>query len=262
MLVIMAAGKGTRMGLPEGVNKCSLPLSENKFDTSVNRLIKQFNQTVNVVVVGYGAESVTDSIDLGYLSSSSLTKIHIVHNPLATNFGSGYTLYCAKEYIKNYCIEGDDPVCYFAEGDSVYSDEVVNKFMCSRDSSVLVRSPCYLSNRSVAVLDRFCQVQSMIYDTSHKFNFQELSKIQCKDGIEVSESMQLWKICGTRAKKSFVDKLTRDPRGTNLSPFLEIASEGLFKTCYISDEFSEGWANLNTKEDYEKTKQLIQEGKL
>lgn len=262
MLVIMAAGKGTRMGLPEGINKCSLPLSENKFDTSINRLIKQFKQTVNVIVVGYGAESVVNSIDSGYLFSNPLTKIHIVHNPLSETCGSGYTLYCAKEYIESYCIKGDDPVCYFAEGDSVYSNEVIDEFMNSEDSSVLVRSPRYLSNRSVAVLDRGRRVQSMIYDTSHEFNFQELSKIQCKDGIEVSESMQLWKICGTRVKKSFVDKLVEDPHSTNLSPFLEIASEGLFKTHYLGDEFSEGWANLNTKEDYEKTKQLIQEGKL
>lgn len=258
----MAAGKGTRMGLPEGVNKCSIPLSRNKYDTTINRLIKQFDQEVNVVVVGYGAESVINSISPDYLGGDSSKKVHIVHNPLSEICGSGYTLYCAKELINNYCITGDEPCCYFAEGDSMYSDEIVDEFCYKTSSSVLIRSPRYLSSRSVAVLERDRRVLSMIYDTSHQFNFQELSKINCNDRIEVYESMQLWKICGDQAKKTFIDNLTNNPYSTNLSPFLDLIPEGLLETHYMSNDCSERWINLNTKEDVKTAKQLIKEGKL
>ena len=64
LVIILAAGKGSRMGLPEGQSKCGV-IVPGLNRSSVDRLIDQFylrGERQFVVVLGYGAESVVESI--------------------------------------------------------------------------------------------------------------------------------------------------------------------------------------------------------
>lgn len=264
MLVIMAAGQGSRMNLGEGINKCSMILPGINM-TSIDRLISQFDQKINILVVGYGSQSIIDN-----LKESTLESItRIIYNPYYDKYGSGYSLSCALDSISYYIKNDDDPI-FFVEGDSVYSDDVVSEFKydssrlsSSEEGSVLVRNPSYLSDSSVLVISNNTDhVLSFVYDPSHTIDFSAYGMISNTDGINFYDSMQLWSI-GRDARSEFIKNIVPtnhlinigNPNKTNLYPFIRYNNMSI--NYFYDDPNKTNWVNLNTREDINKVKEVI-----
>lgn len=182
MVVILAAGQGSRMGLEEGVSKCSVKLPDGR--SSVRRLIDQFKslgETKFVVVIGYGSDSVVKSV-----GTDHQVDVSYVYNGNYSDRGCNYSLACAEGSI-----DSRENVIV-VEGDLVTSDDNLQTIVDSTESAVLVRPPCFLSEKSVAVIcdDDCTQVLKFVYDKSHHFKMQDLPEIFS----QVFDSSQVWKI--------------------------------------------------------------------
>lgn len=257
MVIIMAAGRGSRMGLKEGTSKCSIHLDDFTKVCSVSNLINKFlrlgideNFTV---VVGYSSTHLVDSINRSKDKSANVTYIY---NNFWEDYGSGYSLSTAWSTIQE-----DEPL-YVVEGDSVFSRDNLSLISSCQNSSCLVRSKSYLSNRSVAVLTNSDRVSAFVYDSTHSVDFSELSETN----LEVYDSMQLWKVSPSDTKlfKTILERIDRNYNEggssgfkdqTNLVPFNRMIN--LTPMNFVETNDPEGWVNLNTKEDIKKAKYLV-----
>lgn len=252
MVVIQAAGKGNRMGLPEGISKCSITIDPISGASSVVLLIEQMRRVCGekefIIVLGYGADSVVKSIK----ESLSYKDINIkyMYNPRYED-GCYFTVECAYPSL----LSGESPV-YFIEGDSIYTDSVVREIHKDQRSCSAVRCYDYLTTRSVAVLQSstFSPVSLYVYDPTHEIEMSQFHKL----GVNVYDSMQLWKITDkVLLKESFEelkDQSDRIPNeATNLLIFNQYISHGgKIIPRLVSDP--DGWINLNTKEDVERAR--------
>lgn len=258
MVVILAAGKGSRMGLKEGVSKCAVPLPGSDQLTSVSRLINQFylyGHREFVVVIGYGgnAVAITTEVPTG-------ANVHFVYNPCYLGNGCGYSVACGASLAPSYIKDTYNMI--IVEGDTVTSNDNI-KYLCTDQkgrSTVLCRSSEYLSDRSVAVLadQRTQRVLRFIYDQKHKFDFKNISNVDC-----FYDSCQMWKFSYADAllisEKFNEYKLIADqnPFGAQDSGVFVI-NQNLFEIDMKARECAkpEEWINLNTKEDFDKLANL------
>lgn len=258
VVIIMAAGRGSRMGLKEGMSKCSICLDDFTKVGSVSNLINQFlrlgidkNFTV---VVGYASTHLVNSINR---SKDKGVNVTYVYNNFWEDYGSGYSLSTAWSTIQ------DDEPLYIVEGDSVFSDHNLNLISSYSVSLCLVRGKDYLSSKSVAVLSHGIKVMAFLYDSTHMTDFSTFTQTN----LDTYDSMQLWKINRDDVKqfKRILKDINQDYLNygssgfkdqTNLTPLNRMISHGL-SISYIETDDPDGWVNLNTKKDIEKAKNLI-----
>lgn len=236
MVIILAAGRGSRMGLPDGISKCSIEING---ETPVNRLIRQFREQGEEkfkVVIGYGADSVIQSLK---------EDCELVYNRFHSILGCAYSLSCVD-------IEKEGTV-YIVEGDSIFSDENIHCICRSMSTSVLARSPEYITERSVSINNHARPDTTFNYDKTHKYAFK------CDD----YESMQLWKIKGVDVTKlSTVLKIYHNSCSKIGEGYSD--ASGVFPLnlmcsyfCPVVSPDPEGWINLNTEDDIKKAKEMI-----
>lgn len=255
LVIILAAGKGSRMGLPEGQSKCGV-IVPGLNRSSVDRLIDQFylrGERQFVVVLGYGAESVVESI------SNHADDINFVYNPFYESKGCGYSLSLVGPYLR----PSNDNIVYILEGDSIYSDRNIDTICSGVLSGSLVRSSNYLSKRSVGVIcneanlhdENYQKIISYVYDQSHQSDFESVKNL-FKDGYSLYESMQLWKITGQDIKY-FLDTLSQFKlTSSNLYPYRDMIRCNRMLLPIHSDDPTR-WVNLNTKEDLNKAVEVV-----
>lgn len=257
MVIIMAAGRGSRMGLEEGRSKCSIDLN-GSYLCSVSNTINQFVRLGIdknfVVVTGYSNIHLVSTINF---SKDKTANVTYIYNNFWENRGSCYSLVTAWSTIQE-----NEPL-YIVEGDSVFSDDNLNLISSCEESSCLVRSGGYLSSRSVAVVTNFDKVSVFMYDSTHSTDFSKFNEINLK----TYDSMQLWKISSSDTKlfkrilkevsQNYIDYGSSGFKDqTNLVPLNRIISLGVTMN-FVETEDPDGWVNLNTKEDIQKAKDLI-----
>lgn len=269
MVVIMAAGRGSRMGLPEGVSKCSVTIGwcEKQELCSVTRLILQAcnfsSERDFTVVVGYGSESLIQKIE-DFDFGDYKVNIKFCINKEWSISGSGRSLQkglCAA--FSDTEIKEDESL-YLLEGDAVYHNSSIQLLFQSQSTCVSVRSEDYLTESSVAVLTHplVHQVLLFLYDKTHQTQMGVLKNL----GMKVFDSMQAWKLKGRSDIMTLYYVLAdcTEDSSTNLDGLnLAFAMRDL-KMTYCLSEDSEGWVNLNTSEDLIRAQRLTIEesGKL
>lgn len=278
MVVILAAGKGSRMGLEEGVSKCAVPCVGTPEESTVSRLLRQFKEEGHedfVIVTGYGAESVYKNTKI-----PKGARVHWVHNPRYADFGCCYSTALGvtvavglmrshkdEEVSKDYAPYNS---LIIVEGDTVTSYRNLMDFHhgglspLSRVSEVLCRESSFLSNKSVAVLtDEGSRVRRFLYDQNHKFDFTQIAHID-----KFYDSCQMWKF--TYEDALLLSKVSQEYKMKveiqNFGPengvylFNQILSKIEVKPLLCSE--SKSWFNLNTRDDLNNIKKLSFLGRL
>lgn len=251
MVVILAAGKGSRMGLRDGVSKCSVTLPDGR--SSVRRLIDQFinlGEKDFVVIVGYGAESVVKSV--GNVTEASVC---FVYNGNYDTRGCEYSLSCSAPILD---INKD---LIIVEGDLVTTASNLEAITQYHDNAVLVRPSSHLCDRSVAVVcsDDNRQVLKFLYDKCHTFDMKSLEKIV----PQIYDSFQVWKISSgsslvdfkylLKLYKEFADDESSDKDykfESGLLSINEFVTRHVMSTVLVPDP--DKWINLNSKDDIDR----------
>lgn len=255
MVIIMAAGRGSRMKNKDS-SKCSMILNSETKECSVSRLINQMvglGQRKFVVVLGYCAEGLAKVIEE---SSNAKAEITYVYNAYWSTLGSGKSLSVCSTLID----PNED--LYLFEGDTVISKSNLKGLVDYQRNCVLVRSQDFLSTKSVAVLSQYL-VSAFIYDTNHRTDFTNLYSLN----FSVHDSMQVWKIYknSTSQFKGILQEFEKTSRRsmtpweTNLDPINRFIVKGGEMVPFVSSEPSK-LINLNTFEDYQEAKELIEKG--
>lgn len=254
MVVILAAGKGSRMNLKGNVSKCSVTLPDGSGDSSVARLVRQFKslgETKFVIVVGYGAESVVKSVEV---NGESIPEVDItwIYNGKYETRGCEYSLACAASSI-----EEEDDHLIIVEGDLVTTRNNLATIVETPSTSVLVRDKNLLCKKSVAVLcdDEGVRAIKFLYDKSHELDMSLLRHLT----DNVYDSFQVWRInkddlmefkSRLSSYKRYADDISSGKDFKMASGLLTINSLILdrpMNALHVPDPNS--WINLNSESD-------------
>lgn len=264
MVVILAAGRGSRSEIPEGTSKCAVPLDGNEGYCSVSRLISQMYDLSEernfAVIVGYGSTGLQEKVLKDIKNIQDSVTVTFISNPYWKERGTGYSLSLCSELIPDKSGES----LYIFEGDSVYSTDCLETLFNSKySSSVLVRDPIWFSQSSVVVIanDKREFVSCFIYDSSHRTHWND---IYSATNIAAYESMQCWKVnsCGMKKILSSYRKSYQEgsePRDqTNLGPLNTYLAEYRMRATQYNPRFGHDyWVNLNTPSDFKRAQDLI-----
>lgn len=252
MVVILAAGQGSRMNLKEGISKCSALLVDG--NSTVGRLVNQFKslgETKFIIVVGYGAESVVKMVEVNGESVPGVDITWIYNGKYKTR-GCEYSLSCAASSID----ENEDHLI-IVEGDLVTTTSNLSSIVDTNCTSVLVRDSDHLCKKSVAVVcdDEDTVVVKFLYDKSHQFDMSSLVQII----PTVYDSFQVWRINKEDLEefkyklsqyKQYADDETSGQDFRMASGLLTINSLILDRTMRILPAPEpDSWINLNSEED-------------
>lgn len=245
--VILCAGIGSRLGLPEGQNKCAVSIAgitpiqytaSALLDAGVDRI---------TVVVGYASESVKKAL-FGY---DRLDRIRFAENIYYDKHGCNYSLACG---MMDDQTENADRVI-IAEGDSLLSRRSIEQIVRKEEEAVsLVRDKGYADPaRSVIAVGRAGKIFRYEYDTSHSGVMPKLAEGESVIG----DSMQLWLFAGEALGR--LRELLREYREEADRSGKPMLHSGVYSINMLGEEiepvFSDepnGWINLNTQEDLRK----------
>lgn len=250
MVVILAAGQGSRMKLKKGVSKCSVKI--NNTDTSISRLVKQFykyGQSKFAVIVGYGKESVINGVMDSLKSFTTSVSCEFIDNPNYNKFGCEYSLSCLTK-SKLLTMEDD---LIIVEGDLVTTDRNIEKICTCSGTHILARSSQFLSKKSVAISytnnDSCLEVLRFIYDPHHRIDFSQYTTYL--------DSMQIWRIKSkdlsifyhalSQYKSECESGTSENPDASGLLS-IGILCKATKMSVVMAPEPSE-WMNLNTQKD-------------
>ena len=250
--VILCAGVGSRMGLPDGINKCALRIgTTTPIRHTVSALIKSGVDGV-FIVLGYEADSVKAAMS----EYNEAGKVTFVYNEFYNYHGCEYSLSCGVKSIDGL----DYNRLIIAEGDSLLSStSIKNLVTSSGDAASLVRSAAYIDyKRSVIAIGKENMISRFEYDTGHKGAPPILS-----DSEEIiGESMQLWMFSGSVFQKlkelliSYNHMANQSETPMRDSGLYSINRLGVDISPVFSDKPDE-WINLNTKHDVKKAKEVL-----
>lgn len=253
--VVLCAGMGSRLHLPDGVNKCAKTIGcISPAEYTISKLVKAGIPKV-AVVVGYAASSVREALK----DFAQCGVVEFVENPLYDRYGCNYSLSCA---IQAACIK-ECARLIITEGDSLlHGDSIFQIAEEEGEAASLVRSPEYVDpKRSVIAMGIEGKINRYEYDTTHS---GRLTWVENGEEI-IGESMQMWIFAGNtlrRLKEELEQYALRVKKAKE--PMLHSGVYSINKLgVKIKPVFSEqpdAWINLNTPEDLrraENTKWLI-----
>lgn len=245
--IVLCAGLGSRIGLPEGQNKCAAAVRETSpVQYGVSSLLEAGVDQV-IVVTGYAS----DSVRMALSDYEGDKRIRLIHNPCYSKHGCNYSLACGMEAV---AAEKAGRVI-IAEGDSLLHRESIQQLVSQKaDAASLVREKAYVDRkRSVIAVGCKGKILRYEYDPSHTGQVSI-----CKGGEDIlGESMQLWSFSGRPLevlKKLMMDYKSRADKGNE--PMLH---SGIYSINQIEMEIEpvlsrrpEDWINLNTQDDLRK----------
>ena len=122
-VIILAAGKGTRLGMPHPKCLTKLKTGETILERQIRAISKHINKKNIIIVVGFQKERIIDLFpDCAY-----------VFNPNFENTNTSKSLLCALEENKN-----TDTI--WMNGDVVFDDKILDPLINSKESCMLVNS--------------------------------------------------------------------------------------------------------------------------
>lgn len=242
--VVLCAGMGSRLGLPDGVNKCANRIGGlSPIEYTVSELVAAGIPKV-AVVVGYAASSVREALK----AFAGRGVVEFVENPFYDRHGCNYSLSCA---IKAPCVRACQRLI-IAEGDSLlHRASILQIAGVEADAASLVRAPEYVDpTRSVVAMGTEGQINRYAYDTTHKGRLP-----LAESGEEIiGESMQMWTFAGDtlRRLKEALEEYALSAQKAE-TPMLHSGVYSINQLgAKIKPVFSEQpdqWINLNTQED-------------
>ncbi len=136
--IILAAGKGSRFNsLTKNIPKCLLTIGKTTIlDRQIDILLRNGIDDI-VIVTGYKSNLIKDHF--------SKKNIKIVYNEKYETFDSLFSIWCAKNFIKNSFI------CIY--GDLIFDEELISSFLQNNiNNSVIVDNlPNVFDNHSVII---------------------------------------------------------------------------------------------------------------
>lgn len=126
--VVLIAGLGSRLGdLTKERPKCLIEIDGK---TILERLLEQAEETGEftdiIVLTGYMSETINEFID-GWNQRENGLRIRAVHNPNFYKTNNGYSLWCAKDVIKNAFV--------LCDGDLVLDTTILKRIVYGDNTS-------------------------------------------------------------------------------------------------------------------------------
>lgn len=122
-LVILAAGKGKRMG--ESSNHTPKPILLYKGKTLIHHKLEQMPADINeiIIVIGHLGEKIVETIGKSYTNRASGNLIPVTYIKQDELLGTGHSLWQAKEILTPHGDEARDVSFIVLMGDDLYSKE-------------------------------------------------------------------------------------------------------------------------------------------
>jgi len=241
--VILCAGMGSRIGLPEGENKCAVSIAGTSpiRHTAASLLRRGVSQIF--VVVGYAAESVWAAL----ADDMQSERIHFVVNPNYNWHGCNYSLACG---VTNTLLRHKRIV--IAEGDSLLGEYAIEQLLhMNVPAASLLRDRSYIDySRSVIAVGDEQGISAYQYDSTHT----GIQPSWLGEQEILGESMQLWSFSGQALEqlKNFLNVYKTEAE-SGKSPFSHSGVHTInalgIPIQPVFAKYPEEWINLNTQED-------------
>ena len=245
--VLLCAGVGSRIGLPDSINKCAADINGSSAVRHGVAVLYSAGVKKIIIVIGHAADSLREAL-------ARFPDVQFVKNDKYGFHGCNYSVACGVSVIGS---ESDRAI--IAEGDSLIHPESIKQIVeCNEESAVLLRSPEYINpKRSVIAIGTCGKITRYAYDQSHEGNLFALG-----EGEEIiGESMQLWSFSGGALKELHAlllgYKKTADSSKTPKTESGIFSINKLqFPAMPVMSNKPNDWININTQHDLEKAKVL------
>ena len=243
--VVLCAGIGSRMGLPDNINKCATPINDTSpVRHSVVSLVDAGFFNI-IVVLGHAQASVRET-----LRDIPNSVINFVVNNRYCFHGCNYSIACGV-----LALEDNIDQLLITEGDSLLHPDSTRLLSETPDiAASLLRSPDYIDlTRSVVAIGSNELIDRYYYDRQHNGTQPGLGLNERVLG----DSMQLWlfKNDVLIRLKSLLREY-KDKADNSEKPMLESGIYTINKLASpITPVFSgkpDDWINLNTYDDLRK----------
>ena len=221
-VIILAAGKGTRLGMPHPKCLTKIKTGETILERQVNSLSKHIRKKNIIIVVGFQKQSIMDLFP----------ECTFVYNPNYAETNTSKSLLCALE--KN--MESDS---IWMNGDVVFDEEILGPLFKSKESCMLVNSS--------SVAD-----EEVKYNLKKDGTIKQVSK-EIKDGI--GEAVGINKII-----KKYNNQFIEELRQCKNQDYFEKGIESLINNkvpIYPIDILSKLCIEVDFKEDLDLINQKI-----
>ncbi|QPB08558.1 hypothetical protein [Vibrio phage Va2] len=184
--LIMAAGRGTRMG--GDTHKCLTPVGEYETPFIVKQMEKlneAFDISGFVIVVGHLSDSIQETLGDDFRG----VPIWYVVNPNYSEYGSGWSLLKGMEAIRNIEYFDESSSMIVTEADCLIPTDQYKRLNNDWESRCLI-GPNININKSVVVTVREhdCRMDEFVYDREHN---NVLVKV-AHGSYAIGESIQTW----------------------------------------------------------------------
>lgn len=225
--LILNSGLGTRMGVLTSEHpKCLTEISASETILSRQlRLIKKMGINDVIITTGY-----YDSILMKYCDSLNLDlNINFVKNPIYDKTNYIYSIYCARNYLRNQDI-------VFMHGDLVFEQSVIEDLLNCPDSCMKVSSTIALPEKD--------------FKAVVKDGFVKKVAIDCFD--DAMEAQALYKL-NKEEWNLWLDKIEEFCENDNRKVYAENAFNEISHVCHIKafDVKDRLCSEIDTPEDLE-----------
>ncbi len=245
--IVLCAGMGSRLGLPENQNKCAVSIAGTSPAQYMVSALTDAGVDRITVVVGYASESVKKVLS-EYTESG---RVSFAENSYYDKHGCNYSLACG---MADENIAQADRII-IAEGDSLLNRRSISQLAeTDAEAASLVRAEKYVDpSRSVIAVGSGGKILRYEYDVCHKGVMPELPEGESVIG----DSMQLWMFSGQTLGR--LRELLGEYRREADSAERPMLHSGIYSINMLGERIEpvfsdepDGWINLNTQEDLRK----------
>lgn len=243
--IILCAGMGSRMGLPDSLNKCAAPIGGACAARHTAASLAVCGVKRIIIVTGHAEASIKSALE-GF---GEKCCIQFVYNPYYAFHGCNYSLACGANHA------GRPDRLIIAEGDSLLHPDLIAQVLSTEADAVsLVRPDSYLDfSRSVIAIGRSGKITRYAYNMHHTNSCPQLA-----DGENVmGESMQIWSFSGNVLNRLL--SLLHQYSALADADVLPMTESGVYSINQLACEITpiqaalpECWFNLNTPNDFMK----------
>jgi choline kinase len=239
--IILAAGRGSR--LKELSLEQPKPMVTVNNQTIISNLVSHLiSAGIDhiVVTIGYKAHKLREHL----LPFSSRVKLTFIENPIFDTTNNIYTLWLAKEFLK----EG----FYLFEADVFLEESILVDFLkAPQDDVMLVDKFTPVMNGTVVDFDSQKRVLGMYLKNNQTGGFSFDDKFK---------TVNFYKISKTFAQSFFIEKLDYHIQQNDTGSYYELIIKEAIdsgKTFYVFETGNRRWYEIDTREDLEAAESMF-----
>lgn len=247
--VILCAGLGSRMGLPENINKCAIALNGTSAVRHTVSILLELGYKEILIVVGHAEAHIRDAV----ADMPQSASLKFILNDKYNFHGCNYSTACGVLAVSKKTSK-----VLIIEGDSLHHPESIQKIADTKESAAsLIRSGDFIDPyRSVIAIGNNNKISRYFYDREHVGTLPSLHEneniigecmlLQSFSGSALEELRMLF-----QSYKNIADK-SKEPMSESGSYSIDMIKASIIP---IMSKHPKCWINLNTQDDLKKAKE-------